>query len=160
MTLALVPRVAPQASGALTKAGTWAASEAEARYIEQLVDADEKWEALLAEGAEWLNKPVQPPGLGRSGAWGDRGSSSRGRGQGWWGPSAALLVVLAREESAGSLCLRCGTQRAPREVKRGCPLPWPGCVRMTHSCLPGALISCTHLCPCAHLPVQALWTWP
>ncbi|GLC37743.1 Chromatin assembly factor 1 subunit p50 [Pleodorina starrii] len=55
------------AAGATTKAGAWAGSEAEARYIEQLVDADEKWEKLLAEGAEWLNRPVQPPGLGRSG---------------------------------------------------------------------------------------------
>ncbi|PNH06613.1 Acetyl-coenzyme A carboxylase carboxyl transferase subunit alpha, chloroplastic, partial [Tetrabaena socialis] len=58
----------PEAVGAHTKAGTWAASEAEAHYIEQMVDADEKWDKLLAEGAEWLNKPVQPPGLARSGA--------------------------------------------------------------------------------------------
>ncbi len=46
------------------------------------MDADEKWEALLAEGAEWLNKPVQPPGLGRSGACGGRGQVLKG--EGWW----------------------------------------------------------------------------
>lgn len=58
-----------QADGAFTAAGTWAASEAEARYIEAMADADEKWDKLQAEGAEWLNKPVQPPGMGRSGGW-------------------------------------------------------------------------------------------
>lgn len=33
--------------GAYTKAGSWAASEAEARYIEACVDADEKWDELI-----------------------------------------------------------------------------------------------------------------
>lgn len=56
-----------RAPGVFTKAGAWAASEAEARYIEQMVDADEKWERTLAEADDWTNKPVQPPGLGRSG---------------------------------------------------------------------------------------------
>ena len=55
------------AAGATTAAGTWAASEAEAAYIAASVDADEAWEATLAGAAEWTNKPVQPPGLGRSG---------------------------------------------------------------------------------------------
>ncbi len=50
-----------------TRAGTWAASEAEARFIERAADADEQWEALLRERQEWVNRPVQPPGLGRSG---------------------------------------------------------------------------------------------
>jgi len=56
-----------KATGAYTKAGTWAASEAEARVIEGAVDADERWDALLAGAREWTNKPVQPPGLGRTG---------------------------------------------------------------------------------------------
>lgn len=57
-----------QATGAFTSAGTWAASEAEAHYIEAMADADEKWDKLMSEGgSEWLNKPVQPPGMGRSG---------------------------------------------------------------------------------------------
>lgn len=33
----------------------------------QMADADEKWEALLRSREEWTNRPVQPPGLGRSG---------------------------------------------------------------------------------------------
>ncbi len=57
-----------QATGVLTKAGTWAASEAEAKYIEQVVDGDEKWEKLLEGREEWVNRPLQPPGLSRSGA--------------------------------------------------------------------------------------------
>lgn len=58
-----------QATGAYTASGTWAASEAEAKYIEQMVDGDERWEALLAERQEWTNKPLQPPGLARSGGY-------------------------------------------------------------------------------------------
>lgn len=54
-------------AGATTAAGTWAASEAEAAYIAESVDADEAWEATLAGAAEWTNRPVQPPGLARSG---------------------------------------------------------------------------------------------
>jgi hypothetical protein len=73
-----------QAAGVTTKAGAWAASEAEARYIEQLVDADEQWDKLMAEGAEWLNKPVQPPGLGRTGE-----GAARAGGRGGWGDWAA-----------------------------------------------------------------------
>lgn len=52
-----------QAEGAYTAAGTWAASAEEAKLIEELADADEKWEALLEERADWLNPPVQPEGL-------------------------------------------------------------------------------------------------
>ncbi|GFH12495.1 uncharacterized protein HaLaN_08199, partial [Haematococcus lacustris] len=76
------------AVGVHTKAGTWAASEAEAHFIEQVrskaistrgglislgaggawsVDADERWEELLQQNREWTNRPTQPPGLGRSG---------------------------------------------------------------------------------------------
>lgn len=55
------------ASGVTTAAGTWAFDEAEARAIEAAVDADEAWERALASKAEWTNKPLQPPGLGRSG---------------------------------------------------------------------------------------------
>lgn len=58
----------PQAEGAYTAAGTWAASAEEAKLIEELADADEKWDALMEERAEWLNPPVQPPGL-QDGAW-------------------------------------------------------------------------------------------
>lgn len=32
-----------------------------------MCDADEKWEALLKEHSEWVNRPEQPPGLSRSG---------------------------------------------------------------------------------------------
>lgn len=55
------------AQGVTTAAGTWAADAAEARAIEAAVDADEAWERALAAKAEWTNKPLQPPGLGRSG---------------------------------------------------------------------------------------------
>mmetsp|Transcript_4634 Transcript_4634/g.10954 ORF Transcript_4634/g.10954 Transcript_4634/m.10954 type:complete len:511 (-) Transcript_4634:1505-3037(-) len=55
------------AQGVRTAAGTWAVSEAEAHYIEQLADADDKWEKLLEEHKEWTNRPIQPPGLSRSG---------------------------------------------------------------------------------------------
>jgi acetyl-CoA carboxylase carboxyl transferase subunit alpha len=53
------------ASGVQTDAGTWALNEAEAAYIESSVNADEAWEHTLVEKADWTNKPVQPPGLGR-----------------------------------------------------------------------------------------------
>ncbi len=53
------------APGVYTAAGTWAANEAEARYIEQAVDADEAWERSMAGREEWTNRPVQPPGLNR-----------------------------------------------------------------------------------------------
>ncbi len=56
-----------QAKGAYTKAGAWAASEAEASYIESMVDADEAWQKSLEGKEQWINKPIQPPGLGRSG---------------------------------------------------------------------------------------------
>lgn len=55
------------AEGVYTKAGTWAFSEAEAEQIEAAVDADEKWVASLEGRDEWLNKPLQPPGLLNSG---------------------------------------------------------------------------------------------
>lgn len=55
------------AAGVQTDAGTWALNEAEAAYIESSVNADEAWDATLVEKADWTNKPVQPPGLGRSG---------------------------------------------------------------------------------------------
>ena len=54
-------------AGATTKAGTWAPSEAEAQYIEAAADADEQWDALVQGREEWTNRPVQPPGLARSG---------------------------------------------------------------------------------------------
>lgn len=57
----------PQIAGVRTKAGTWAATEAEARFIEGSADADDQWDALLKSRQEWVNRPVQPPGLGRSG---------------------------------------------------------------------------------------------
>mmetsp|Transcript_31817 Transcript_31817/g.70685 ORF Transcript_31817/g.70685 Transcript_31817/m.70685 type:complete len:500 (-) Transcript_31817:1816-3315(-) len=56
-----------EATGVFTKAGTWAASEAEARYIEQVVDADERWEKQMQGREDWLNRPAQPPGLARTG---------------------------------------------------------------------------------------------
>jgi len=55
------------AEGATTRAGTWAASEAEAAYIEAAADADDQWDALVRGKEEWTNRPVQPPGLARSG---------------------------------------------------------------------------------------------
>lgn len=36
--------------------------------IEALADADAKWDASLVGKDEWLNKPLQPPGLFNSGA--------------------------------------------------------------------------------------------
>jgi acetyl-CoA carboxylase carboxyl transferase subunit alpha len=53
--------------GARTAAGTWAPTEAEAAYIEAAADADEQWEQLVKGKEEWTNRPVQPPGLARSG---------------------------------------------------------------------------------------------
>ena len=56
-----------QAKGVRTTAGTWAASEAEARRIELSADRDEQWEASLVGKQRWLQRPMQPPGLLRSG---------------------------------------------------------------------------------------------
>lgn len=53
--------------GATTKAGTWAPTMAEAQYIEAAADADEQWDALVKGKEEWTNRPIQPPGLARSG---------------------------------------------------------------------------------------------
>jgi len=53
--------------GAKTAAGTLCATPEEAELVELLADADEKWDALVATKQEWINKPVQPPGLGRTG---------------------------------------------------------------------------------------------
>ena len=64
-----------QAAGVRTKVGTWALSEAEAAMIELSADRDEKWEASLAGKEQWLHKPLQPPGLLRSG----KASSTAGR---------------------------------------------------------------------------------
>jgi hypothetical protein len=33
----------------------------------QVADADDKWDVLLEEHREWTNRPIQPPGLSRSG---------------------------------------------------------------------------------------------
>jgi acetyl-CoA carboxylase carboxyl transferase subunit alpha len=55
------------ATGVQTAAGTWAYSEAEAAAIEAAVDADEAWDKTLAAKGDWTNKPLQPPGLGRTG---------------------------------------------------------------------------------------------
>lgn len=62
---ALAERAA--APGVRTKAGAWAVSEAEAKFIEQLADGDEMWEMQLENKKDWVNRPIQPPGLGRSG---------------------------------------------------------------------------------------------
>ncbi|RMZ55871.1 hypothetical protein APUTEX25_003837, partial [Auxenochlorella protothecoides] len=52
-----------EAPGAYTKAGTWAPTEADARYIEKCADADEKWEQSLIGKEQWLNPPkVDHPG--------------------------------------------------------------------------------------------------
>jgi len=56
-----------QSVGVRTKAGAWAETEAEAKLIEHLADGDEKWEKTVAGRQEWINRPIQPPGLGRSG---------------------------------------------------------------------------------------------
>ncbi|GBF91106.1 acetyl-coenzyme A carboxylase carboxyl transferase subunit, chloroplastic-like [Raphidocelis subcapitata] len=55
------------APGAHTAAGAWAFDASEARAIEAAADGDEAWERALADKAEWTNKPLQPPGLARSG---------------------------------------------------------------------------------------------
>jgi acetyl-CoA carboxylase carboxyl transferase subunit alpha len=55
------------ASGMRTDAGTWALNETEAAYIESSVNADEAWEKQMEGKTEWTNKPVQPPGLSRTG---------------------------------------------------------------------------------------------
>ena len=55
------------AQGVRTKAGSWAVSEAEAKFIEQLADGDEMWESQLQNKKDWVNRPIQPPGLSRSG---------------------------------------------------------------------------------------------
>ena len=56
-----------QAEGVTTAAGTWALNETEARMIEKTVDGDERWEKSLEGKDQWINKPLQPPGLLRSG---------------------------------------------------------------------------------------------
>ena len=50
-----------------TKAGTWAPTQEEADRIEAIVDRDERWEQSLAGKEEFINRPLQPPGLLRSG---------------------------------------------------------------------------------------------
>jgi len=55
------------AAGVTTPAGTWAVSEAEAEHIEASVNADEAWDRAMEGKADWTNKPLQPPGLGRTG---------------------------------------------------------------------------------------------
>jgi hypothetical protein len=75
LRLIKVPVVSPfpppprllQATGVTTKAGAWALTDAEASYIEGLADADDRWDALMKGKEEWVNRPLQPPGLGRSG---------------------------------------------------------------------------------------------
>jgi hypothetical protein len=57
----------PKHSLSHPQSGAWAADAGEAAYIEGLVDADEKWDTLMEGRQEWVNRPVQPPGLGRSG---------------------------------------------------------------------------------------------
>jgi hypothetical protein len=53
------------APGVHTPAGTWALNEAEAAHIAASVDADEAWDRAMEGKADWTNRPVQPPGLGR-----------------------------------------------------------------------------------------------
>jgi acetyl-CoA carboxylase carboxyl transferase subunit alpha len=60
-------RIALEGKGVRTESGTWAVSQAEADIIESIVDSDEKWEESLQGKDQWLLKPVQPPGLLRSG---------------------------------------------------------------------------------------------
>jgi acetyl-CoA carboxylase carboxyl transferase subunit alpha len=55
------------AEGVRTKAGTWALNETEARMIEKAADADERWAASLEGKDQWLQRPLQPPGLLRTG---------------------------------------------------------------------------------------------
>ena len=56
-----------QAKGAYTKAGTWAPNEEEARMIEAIVDRDEEWDKSLEGREQYLDRPIQPPGLLGSG---------------------------------------------------------------------------------------------
>ena len=56
-----------QAQGAYTNAGTWVPNKEEADMVEAIVDRDERWERSLAGKEEWLKRPLQPPGLLRSG---------------------------------------------------------------------------------------------
>lgn len=58
-----------QAEGAYTKMGTWAPTETDAEVIEMMADKDEEWDRSLKGKSEWINRPAQPPGLLRTGAW-------------------------------------------------------------------------------------------
>lgn len=42
-------------------------NETEAKAIEAAADADERWERSLEGKDQWLMRPLQPPGLLRSG---------------------------------------------------------------------------------------------
>jgi acetyl-CoA carboxylase carboxyl transferase subunit alpha len=57
-----------RAPGATTAAGTWAPTEDDARYVELVADAEERWRASLVGKEEWLMKPTGPAGLRRPGA--------------------------------------------------------------------------------------------
>ena len=56
-----------QAKGAYTKAGTWAPNQEEANMIEAIVDRDERWEESLVGKEQYIDRPIQPPGLLGSG---------------------------------------------------------------------------------------------
>ena len=60
--------------GASTAAGTVCVTPEEAELVSLLADADEKWDALVADKGEWMNRPSQPPGLGRKGILAAAGS--------------------------------------------------------------------------------------
>lgn len=62
------PELVVQAKGAYTSAGTWAPNEEEARMIEAIVDRDEAWEESLKGREQYIDRPIQPPGLLGSGA--------------------------------------------------------------------------------------------
>ena len=59
-----------------TKAGTWALNQGEAAAIEAAADADDRWEKSLEGKDQWLMRPLQPPGLLRSGGRWLRASSN------------------------------------------------------------------------------------
>lgn len=46
-----------QAEGVRTEAGTWCVNEEERDYIQQTVDKDEEWNALMKSKSEWLQPP-------------------------------------------------------------------------------------------------------
>ncbi|PRW39371.1 CTP-phosphoethanolamine cytidylyltransferase isoform A [Chlorella sorokiniana] len=56
-----------KAAGATTKAGTWAPTEDDAKFIEMMADMEEKWQQTLLTKQEWVNKPQIPQGVTQAG---------------------------------------------------------------------------------------------